>query len=668
MPTNDDLSTLEFAKDGSPFADLAVPGIETFDLSFAFDGSPFTASSSPSSFINFDEGILVTDSVTALVDGNFIDTADTLSINYQITFDEGIGVGDALLSSSGSTITPFDTVLSTLIKVGKFDSKDLSTKFGVKEYVNAIQTVNVNVQEDYLLSTTNVSSPSNIFEPTIILNGSYLVQNPSTDPGGDISKTSLYINVKNAGLTAISACDLEGYNFTLDYNGGNFSIVATQPMGVLGDIVDIYGFKGSITVNGLSLSNNQAGYTYKGIFGTPKLNRFFQYLMSANTTMLPLLTNPAFYQTQPNNWQSASSIARGIANLAGIDLQWLVFDVPVSDFRLEDNMTALDALSSMASRAGAQLRWNGNNKYIICYPDQFFGYWTPPSCSLIATDGLSNENYLDMTTGLYGINPSTLTAWSNNFQAGEKTLPDAPNKDAVAPQLQQIAKVKTKLTSDDPSLVYDLPNDYDKVYIQILVNESGNVGGTNLVDPLQNYCTRDPKQWFEFLVSAPVSVANAYVFTSNIGGAFVPQCRVDYKLFPSPNSSIDNNNFVLSIACTRKNLTPTAPVNEAQQKIAQGMAQDYFRFNKVYSGTFSVVFFGSIPVPGMWASATVPNVRVRIPNNSGGYDIRVIGDVTVEGIIESVNFNFPGFITVQVAQYKRLRYSEVPRINYGLNT
>lgn len=640
-------------------------------MGFVYKGLPFFGASGNIGDVTFigegnlsaSLGVTIGLSATFIGDGELIPARD-------------LDLIDVVLSGAGDLIAITASSVLDLGNVGLSGSGDLSGVIAdfpfsiyysnileITEYYSIDASVNLNVIDNYLIPTTNVTAPGNVFEPTIILDGNYLIQNPATDPGGDISQTSLYINIKNAGLTNISACDLEGYSFTLDYSGGNFSIVSSKKMGNLGDVIDLYSFKGTITTTGQSLSNSQAGFTHKGIFGTPKLNRFFQYLMSSNTTMLPLLTNPSFLQTVSDNWQTASQVAQGIASIAGVQLQWLTFDTAVSDFRIEANMTALDAMASMASRVGAQLRWNGQDKYIVAYPDQFFGYWTPPSCSLINSDGLNNENYLDLTTGLYGLNQAILPSYSGTFNSGTKSVGNVTTPTGNFPQVQQVAKVKQKLEIEDPPLIFDLPFDYDKVYIQILVGSNGDTSGTNQVS-IHNFITRDPKEFFEFDV---LGFANEYVFYTSVGGAYIPQVKVDSKLFPTVNSSIDNGNFVLTIACTRRSLTPTTNVNDTQQQAAQGMSQEKYRFIKVYSGSFSCVFFGSIPIPGMWASALIPNVRLNIPNNFGGYDTVVIGDVLVEGIIESVTFNFPGFITVNVAQYKRLLYNQIPFINYGNN-
>lgn len=658
LPSSTDLGTLAWAFEGRPFVQVvSKSSIVTTPLEYAFNALPFSGASTGN--IDFNEFLIITDTLSAQTPDTTLDIIDSFAFNILLSFDETISITDSV-TAIARTVEPFNFKYSTVAQI----SEPIDDLFGVQallaNYFNQKASIQATVIEDYLLPTTNVTSPGNIFQPTIIVNGSYIVQNAATDPGGDISKTSLYIDIKNAGLTNITPCDLEGFGFTLDFTGGNYSLISTVPMGNLGDIVDIYGFKGTITTAGQIISNSQAGYTYKGIFGAPKLNRFFEYIMSSNSTILPLLTNPAFYQTNSANWQSARSIAQAIASIAGVNLIWTIFDVVVSDFRLEDTMTGLDALSSMATRAGGQLRWNGNNSYIVAYPDQFFGYWSPSSCTLIGPEGLSNENYLDLTTGLYGLNPSVIADFGQSFNAGVKTLPISTEQGNNSPQVQQIAKVKQRITTDDPALVFDLPIDYDQVYVQILVAANGDFGGSNSVST-SNFVTKDPAQWFSYNFA---TLGNEYIFTSNVGGAFIPQVKLDSKVFPSPNTSVDNGNFVLTLACTRRQLALT-PTNNSQQAATQGLSQEFFRFIKVYSGSFTCVFFGSFPVPGMWASATVPNVRIRIPNNSGGYDTKIIGDITVEGIVESISFAFPGFITVNVAKYKRLQYLEVPRINYG---
>jgi hypothetical protein len=317
----------------------------------------------------------------------------------------------------------------------------------------------------------------------------------------------------------------------------------------------------------------------------------------------------------------------------------------------------------MASRVGATLRWNGNNTYLVTYPDKYFGLWEVPSCKLLAGGGIRFEEKIDLESGLSGTG-NAVGYFYSPLDAGTNTLPSTSPGGGAGTAVQQIAKITKKLTSDDPPLVYDLPFDYDSVWIQILIPDGRGTGGSNLVS-INNFVTTNPQQWFEFNIAG---LANEYIFQTNIGGKYIPQVKVDHRLFPE-NDAVNDGNFVMSIAVVRKSLNAAfekskeAENNRIRDLLAR--SQDGYRFIKTYSGTIQATFFGSIPVPGMWGKATVENVKIRVPTSATTYTEYNIGDITVEGIIESVQFSYPGLITISVAQYIRLNFYSTNRTNFN---
>ncbi len=239
------------------------------------------------------------------------------------------------------------------------------------------------------------------------------------------------------------------------------------------------------------------------------------------------------------------------------------------------------------------------------------------------------------------------------------------------------------MTSDDPPVIADLPFNYDKVYIQILLPEGASTGGANLVS-LNNFMTNDASQWFEFDTAAltgQVGNNTGYIFNAYIGETYIPELKIDYKVFPAVNDSVDNGHFV-SLACSTKSLESVFDQSQQdiQNKLQNNLSSSFepFKFIKTYTGTFTCQFFGSIPMPGMWGRAVIPGggtVRT-IDAVTGDPVITVVpstlevpivrdgvlipanpGDMVVEGVIESVQFSYPGTVTVTVVQYAKINYS-----------
>lgn len=121
----------------------------------------------------------------------------------------------------------------------------------------------------------------------------------------------------------------------------------------------------------------------------------------------------------------------------------------------------------------------------------------------------------------------------------------------LPPVFIQLSK---KLGANDPPLIYDLPLDYEDVYLQILVPEGKDLSGANDVG-IQNFVTDKPLRAFKF---NDTGMASSHILQTKKGEAFVPQIVIDHRLFPD-NESVNEGNFVLSVYCSHRDVAPTPP-------------------------------------------------------------------------------------------------------------
>lgn len=148
---------------------------------------------------------------------------------------------------------------------------------------------------------------------------------------------------------------------------------------------------------------------------------------------------------------------------------------------------------------------------------------------------------------------SLLEATKNSGEEFHKAMKGAlelafpPEELEMPPVLAQTSK---KLGETDPPLIYDLPSDYDQVYLQILVPEGKDLTGAN-PSGTQNFVTDKPLRAFKF----------NEVLQTQRGDSIVPQIKIDHTLFPD-NESVNEGNFVLSIYCSRKELEPPATISD----------------------------------------------------------------------------------------------------------
>lgn len=729
LPSVDDLKKMDYVYYGRPIVIVnAKDTIDSKTMDYAYYGLPIVAAAGTGATIvsvTIEELITATDEhlltvgllpeelivgldeivISPVMIDELVTALDEVLITINVLIEELITATDEhSVSTSSSSSTTFDQSSGVRIVIGETMQEDDGSKIIIGEYKLNDASTKIAIGEDTLVLATNASSPSNPFEPTVAVGGNILIANPSTNPGSTaLQRTSVYLHWLSAGISGNNWTDLFNFNFELDYSGGHFSVLSKKPlktvganprvvtfaqsyhwptaqgayvrvspvdslaMANLGQEVDIFSFKGTILDFGPTISDSQAGWSTAGFFGAPLLNRNMNLLTNGTRVGRAIASTERLVKTTGNSEkQDIQSMAQTIASQCGVTLRWYTQDAPLQNTFKVDGMTGYSALATLASMVGGTLRWNGYNTYYVAYPNQSFGLWEVPHPKLLTSAGLNYSQHLDLESGATG-NRLIMFPRTPITDSSTRNLPG--EKSSGTPTIQQVGKMSKRLTDEDPPVIFDLPYDADKVYIQILVPETGSTGGGNLLG-IQNYITKDPTQWFEFggatLTGTSVRGLTEYVFFTNIGGVYVPQVKVDYRVFPQEgaNDGIDEGRFVLSLACSTKSLNDV--YDQGRQKAEQDAREalaggfDANRYIKTYSGTITCQFFGSIPLPGMWGRAVVPNgATVYTRKADGTYEqnrIPLSGDMVVEGIIEHVQFSFPGIITVQVAQYAKIDF------------
>jgi hypothetical protein len=597
----------------------------------------------------FSEGVNVADVLTVKVTKIFtepVDCADLLSV-YNLGMTEAVNVADVLtvrvtnvftepvnVADDVTAYTPFDSTDSTKIECYKAFSDYDSTKITSSVYLNSTDSTNIAVTPYNLVAVTSASSVSNPFEPTIIIGGITYVTNPSSAPSAytpDVN--SYYVQWVNAGLGTTSYCSTTAFDFTLDYNGGSFTTKTIATLGSRGQQINIFGLTGTITDDGETISASEIVYDTEGIFGTPNLNKQFNLVTFGGSQHLQFLnTNVFFGFPNVNSNTTAMGMAQAIAAACGITLSWRVPDAPYSDSLSQSGLTGAEALNSIAGTVGATVRWNGNSSYVVAYPDYFAGEWHIPDSRLVHASGMSYKNHQDLGYGISGAGVIGIPVYST-FDPSTKTLPTSPaiaDPQGSSPQVQRLGTISKFLTEDDPPVIFDLPQDVDQVYCQVLLAPGKSTAGSTTAG-LREFCTTDPSVWFVYDISGYRTVAN-------VGGALIPQVRVDNNTMVN-NSEVEAGNFIMYMACTRRSLQGdfNQAEGDAQADLRDVLnrAQSNLRFIKTYSGTITCAFFGSIPMPGMWTSVSYCGKNV-------------------EGIITSVSVNSGRIMTITVEQYVRV--------------
>lgn len=594
----------------------------------------------------FDEGAIGTDTLSG---------ASNLTDNYPVGDSLAISIvkyfSEALVSTDEPVVAfPFfDFTDSYCVSVQpEFNLQDTNV-ISVDGYYDQSIGTDIVVKPNNLALVTSLTGSGNPFLPTIILDGITYVTNACSAPPPTYTPVAgvPYIGYVNSPIGGTTFCNLTGANLSLDYSGGTFNIASQNPLGAgttyqqnLGQQVSVYGLSGTITDFGKSLSSSANTFNTQGIFGTPNLNKAFTLLTyGAGQYFSFLTTNPTIQYAPPiNSYTTLKGMAEAIANLCGVTVSWLIPDGPYHDIFSQNGITGLEALNTLAAQMGGQVRWNGGTSYIVAYPDYYLGVWGVPIPNLLEAQGVRYSNHLDLSYGVSG--SGVLGIPTNAFFPS--TIKPVPVNTDTAPQenIQIIATVTKAFTEDDPGLTVDLPNDIVSVKIQILVKPGQATGA--------RYVTDSPSTWFD--LGSP-GIGNDYVTITKVGNAFMNQLKANYTLFPSLGA-INNGNFVMSFGIVRTSLNEQFQADatdlDLQKREIQARIAANIKYIKTYSGTIVCKFFGTVPVPGMWASVTYCGEEVS-------------------GVIESVTITGAGIVTVEVARYFRINFLDA-KLDYALTS
>lgn len=571
--------------------------------------------------------------------------ADALFVHVTKYFNEYVVCADEPVDA----FTFFDFSSSNTISVQPEFITDSSNTISVDGYYDSSVSTDIVVKPSSLAPVVSLTASGNPFLPTLIQDGTTYVTNAcSAPPPGYVETPGIpYIGYTNNPIGGTTFCNLTGANLSLDYSGGTFNIASQAPLGTgtayidnLGKQIIVYGLSGTITDFGKSISSSSNTYNTQGIFGTPNLNKAFTLLTYGAGQYFSFLTTNTNLQAAPpiNSYTTLKGMAQAIGALCGVTISWLIPDGPYHDIFSQNGITGLEALNTLAAQMGGQVRWDGGTTYTVAYPDYYSGTWTVPLSTLIDAQGLKYSNHQDLSYGVSG--SGVLGIPTNNFFPS--TIKNIPQNTTTQPQdnIEVIATVTKPYTSDDPITYIDLPNDIVSVKIQILVNPGQSTGA--------RYVTDNASIWYD--LGSP-GLGNPYVPIIKVGNAFVNKVALGYTLFPNL-AAINNGNFTMSFGIVRTSLNTQFEAEaqdlDLQKREIQARIAANIKYIKTYSGTIVCKFFGTVPVPGMWASATF------------------CGE-TVEGVIESVTITGAGIVTIEVARYFRINFLDA-KLDYALTS
>lgn len=544
----------------------------------------------------------------------------------------------------------FDVIDSYCISVQPEFITDSSNTINVDGYYDTSVSTDIVVKPSSLAPVVSLTASGNPFLPTLIQDGVTYVTNACSAPPPSYVPTPgiPYIGYTNNPIGGTSFCNLTGSNLSLDFSGGTFNIASQAPLGTgtsyqdnLGKQITVYGLSGTITDYGKSISSSSNTYNTQGIFGTPNLNKAFTLLTYGAGQYFSFLTTNTNLQAAPpiNSYTTLKGMAQAIGALCGVTVSWLIPDGPYHDIFSQNGITGLEALNTLAAQMGGQVRWDGGTTYTVAYPDYYSGIWTVPLDTLLDAAGIKYSNHQDLSYGVSG--SGVLGIPTNNFFPS--TIKTVPQNTSTSPQdnIEVVATVTKPYTSDDPITYIDLPNDIVSVKIQILVNPGqAGIGA--------QYVTDNASIWYD--LGSP-GLGNPYVPIIKVGNAFVNKIALGYTLFPNL-AAINNGNFTMSFGIVRTSLNTQYEAEaqdlDLQKREIQARIAANIKYIKTYSGTIVCKFFGTVPVPGMWASATF------------------CGE-TVEGVIESVSITGAGIVTIEVARYFRINFLDA-KLDYALTS
>lgn len=497
-------------------------------------------------------------------------------------------------------------------------------------------TVDVGVLANDLAPITSASGALNPAEPTLIINGQVLFSNPSTLPS-TIPTNGCRTYFPCTGLIGnLSMDQVLSFSINLEDAGGSWDVKSIADMGAFGTQESMYGLSGLVVNKGFEWTSSGSAYTNSGIFGLRSMNREVAFLAYGKPAYTKNLVTKYMNYPQPEFYKTHKDAAYMIAYLAGAEIQWQIPDFPLPNFQLQGGQTALSALQSLASDCGGTVRWAGGNTYKVMFPDVSLGTWWVPDCCLILS--VNRQCHLDLNSGYY--NPGVrVLPQLNQFDSTQQNLTTDSNGISIINnplnlgsrykgQVENKITIGKLFTSDTPETPYDLPMDTAHIFIRVITKD----------DPSGNYVITESEaqasvdgNWF--YLEEPGGSHSTYTFSDR--GEVKLQFKATSDLFPATNGDVQAGNFSLQIGVARKQ--PPYVDNAAGSSLLAAQQILKYRFVPTCTGTMTVNFFGSIPMPGMRLVANFNNTPIT-------------------GIIESVSFSGPNTLTVNFVEWSRFEF------------
>jgi hypothetical protein len=596
------------ADDGLGMADsasIATPGGPVFDGtddplsltdSSAVSASYATADSlnlsetiSQTIILNTSDSIPITDSSAS---GININTSDSLNLNDDAVAGVSISANDALnLTSTFQIRKGWKVKYSTAVLTRHAHKNKYGTEVQVRQYTAP--------------AVNNLTDPANGAEPTLVLNGDYIVQNTSSDKGS----AGQYISLKESAIDP--NCQLKSWNFDYQIGGGTFSIASIQPVGNIGDDIAFFGIPCVITAVEDESSDSGEFSITSGIVGNSTVLDQ-EILLTLDTSnminMRPLFPNTPVQAPSSVQWTTISEAARAICAYAGISLRWDTKDAPLVDAFLETGMTIKDALQSLASRVNAFSTFDGVDSWIVFDPDIGFGGWAPnlgSGCGVWTKEGLKVKRSLNLKTKSVQIPVKPSTSGAVTYIANPLT--------ANPPIIETIKTFKAPVDNDTMiPIPADNHSDLEgtengsafNTFRQILMptQDSQVIGntyipGTIVKDGVQRVAgdTLDPNEWTPHTLP---------VVKDDKGVSYWVVRNSDF------DENLSSPDFEYKIGY-RRNTKPLTDAFQQQQseqeqrnRLYDQYQQERIRYFPVNTGTANMVFFGSIPIPGNNISLT----------------------------------------------------------------
>lgn len=312
---------------------------------------------------------------------------DEVTLTIILNIDEFLGSSDEDTEAFEQIVVSGTVVLQVLEDLNKSGTSILQI-IG-DDYFSA--SVYLNTLEDNLIPITNASSIVNPATPTVIVGGVPIISNIATMPSNP-EDADIYVAV-NCDILPTTGGELFSFSINLSGEGGTFTLETENSPGRLNSNINLFGgLTGVINEIGQDESSSGLKYVASGILGDKNLYEQVSVTLSQDAIGKSTVLNQTFSNT---GLQTVAGIARLIAQATGVFLTWAAIDAPLTDISIEAGQTALEAISSLASRVGAVLRWNGNSNYTVINPDKSSGVWSVPHPSLILSNGTNFRNLVD---------------------------------------------------------------------------------------------------------------------------------------------------------------------------------------------------------------------------------------------------------------------------------